>query len=99
MFIMHDMSIVWGNILRDLREGGEMMLYAACAELETVHFTEDTIEITCGNDATFNLLTKHRTKLGPRVNIHKNTPNNFLSKSEIIEKLEDIFGEKLTVKK
>jgi len=96
---MLDMSIVWGNVLRNLRESGETMLHAACTNLHLVDFTEDTIEITCKDDATFKLLTKHRAKLGPHVNIHKTKPTALMNKMEIIERLEDIFGDKLVVKK
>ena len=100
MFTVHnDMSVVWGNVLRSLRESGETMLHAACDNLQIVDFTEDTIEITCKDDATFKLLTKHRAKLGPHVNIHKTKPSNLMNKNEIIERLEDIFGDRLTVKK
>ena len=96
---MHnDMSKVWGNVLRNLRESGETILHAACENLQLVDFTADTIEITCRDDATFKLLTKHRAKLGPHVNIHKTKPSVLMSKNEVIEKLEEIFGEKLTVK-
>ena len=96
---MHDMSIIWGNVLRNLRESGEAMLHAACANLQIVDFTPDTIEITCKDDATFKLLTKHRAKLGTHVNIHKTKPTALMNKNEIIERLEDIFGDRLTVKK
>lgn len=98
---MHDnvMERKWGATLRNLREGGEIILHAACENLKTVDFTEDTIEITCSDDATFKLLTKHRTKLGEHVNIHKNKPSALMNKDEVIEKLEDIFGDKLVVKK
>ena len=89
----------WGNALRALRESGDAILHAACANLQLVDFTEDTIEITCADDATFNLLTKHRARLGTNVNIHKYKPSALLNKNEIIEKLEEIFGDKLTVKK
>jgi len=88
----------WGNTLRTLRESGETMLHAACANLQLVDFTEDTIEITCRDDATFNLLTKHRAKLGSNLNIHK-YKSSAATKDEIIGKLEEIFGEKLVVKK
>jgi len=94
-----DMSKEWGKILRNLRESGEAMLHAACANLQDVYFTDDTIEITCRDDATFNLLKKHRTALGANVNIHKHKPSALMTKTEVIEKLEDIFGDKLTVKK
>ena len=93
------MERTWGNILRNLREKGETMLHAACTNLQIVDFTPDTIEITCRDDATFKLLTKHRAKLGPNINIHKTKPSALLNKNEIIERLEDIFGEKLVVKK
>jgi len=89
----------WGKTLRDLRESGETMLHAACANLQHVDFTPDTIEITCRDDATFNLLTKHREKLGKNVNIHKTKSSALMTKNEIVEKLEEIFGDKLTVKK
>ena len=89
----------WGNTLRTLRENGDTMLHAACANLQLVDFTEDTIEVTCRDDATFNLLTKHRAKLGSNVNIHKYKPSALMNKNEIIEKLEEIFGDKLAVKK
>ena len=93
-----DMSKEWGKILRNLREGGETMLHAVCADIADVYFTDETIEITCRDDATFKLLTKHRDKLGGCVNIHKTKPNVLMSKNEVIEKLEEIFGEKLVVK-
>ena len=98
---MHDnvMERKWGSTLRNLRESGETLLHAACENLQQVDFTEDTIEITCRDEATFKLLTKHRAKLGDHVNIHKHKPSNLMSKNEIIEKLEEIFGDKLTVKK
>ena len=94
-----DMSKEWGKVLRDLREGGETRLHAACSNLQDVYFTNDTIELTCRDDATFKLLTKHRDKLGGFVNIHKTKPNVLMSKREVIEKLEEIFGDKLVVKK
>ena len=99
MTLNPDMSKEWGKILRGLREGGETMLYAACSNLSDVYFTDDTIEITCQDDATFKLLTKHRDKLGSNVNIHKNKPSAIMNKTEIIDKLEGIFGDKLVVKK
>jgi len=58
-----DMSRVWGQVLRGLRESGETMLYAACADLGTVDYTRDTIEITCKDDPLYNLLTKHKAAL------------------------------------
>ena len=88
----------WGDILRNLRECGETMLHTACANLQLIDFTEDTIEITCRDDATFNLLTKHRAKLGNHVNIHKTKPSVLMNKNEVIERLQEIFGDKLTVK-
>lgn len=98
---MHDnvMERTWGQILRNLRESGETILHAACENLQLVDFTTDTIEITCRDDATFKLLTKHRAKLGASVNIHKTKPTAMMNKNEIIEKLTDIFGDKLIVKK
>jgi len=93
------MSKEWGRILRHLRESGESMLHAACANLQDVYFTDDTIEITCRDDATFKLLTKHRATLGANINIHKFKPSALMTKNEVIEKLEDIFGDKLVVKK
>jgi len=96
---MNDMSRVWGTTLSTLRESGETMLHEACANLELVDITGDTIEITCRDSATFNLLTKHRVKLGKHVNIHKTLPSNTKTRTEIIETLQEIFGEKLTVKK
>ena len=93
------MSIIWGNTLRNLRESSETMLHAACANLQDVYFTDDTIEITCRDDATFMLLTKHRAKLGSNINLHKYKPSALTDKNEIIEKLEEIFGDSLTVKK
>lgn len=89
----------WGRLLRTLRENGEAMLHAACVNLQDVYFTDETIEITCRDDATFKLLTKHRGKLGQNVNIHKSKPSALMTKNEIIEKLEEIFGDKLVVKK
>ena len=94
-----DMQREWGSILRNLRESGDTMLHTACANLQDIYFTADTIEITCRDDATFKLLTKHRARLGGNVNIHKFKPSAIMSKHEIINKLEDIFGEKLVVKK
>lgn len=94
-----DMSKEWGKILRHLRESGESMLHAACANLQDVYFTGETIELTCRDDATFKLLTKHRAALGQNVNIHKHKPSALMTKTEIIDKLEEIFGEKLVVKK
>ena len=94
-----DMSKEWGKILRGLRESGEAMLHAACTDLQDVYFTDETIEITCRDDAGFRLLTKHRDKLGANVNIHKTKPAALMTKSELIGKLEDIFGDKLVVKR
>jgi len=93
------MSKEWGSILRQLRQSGEAMLHAACSNLTDVYFTDDTIEITCRDDATFKLLTKHRSKLGDSVNIHKQKPSSLMTKRELIEKLENIFGDKLTVQR
>lgn len=94
-----DIQKEWGKILRALRENGESMLYAACAGLQDVNFTDDTIEITCRDDATFKILTKHRAKLGLNVNIHKHKPSALMTKTEVIEKLEEIFGDKLKVQR
>jgi hypothetical protein len=94
-----DLSKEWGKILNSLRESGETMLYAACSNLNDVYFTDDTIEITCTDDATFKLLTKHRGKLGTSVNIHRQKPTSFMTKRELVEKLEGIFGDKLTVQR
>jgi hypothetical protein len=94
-----DMQRLWGSILRELRESGELMLHTACADLKDVHFTADTIEITCHDDATFNLLKKHRARLGNSVNIHRFKPSTLRTPTETIAKLEEIFGDKLTVKK
>ena len=91
------MERAWGTTLRNLRESGETLLHAACANLPLVDFTEDTIEITCNDDATFKLLTKHRALLGPHVNIHRQKPNATLNKDELIAALQEIFCEKLIV--
>lgn len=94
-----DMQKEWGKILRNLRESGETILHAACANLQDVFFTDDTIEITCRDDATFKILTKHRAKLGHNINIHKHKPTALMTKTEVIERLEEIFGDKLKVQK
>jgi len=93
------MSIEWNKILLLLRESGEEMLHAVCSNLADVYFTDDTIEITCPDDTTFKLLTKHRARLGGYVNIHKQKPSALMTKPELIEKLGSIFGNKLTVQK
>ena len=96
-----DMSRVWGQVLRGLRESGETMLHAACIDLSSVDYTRDTIEITCKDDSLYNLLTKHKTVLEKfagvgSITILKNQTQPTANK-DIITRLGGLFGGRLTV--
>ena len=98
-----DMSRVWGQVIRGLRESGENMLYAAIADLSTVDYTNDTIEITCKDDSLFNLLTKHKAKLekfagAGAVSIFRQSKPEHKNK-DTITRLESLFGARLTIQK
>ena len=97
-----DMTKTWGKVIRGLRESGEHMLTAVCAELNTVDYTNDTIEVNCKDESTYNLLVKHKDKLEKFaglgcVNVHRQVTQK--SNQELITGLTNIFGDKLTVKK
>jgi len=97
-----DMSKMWGTVLRGLREKRENFLYAACSELKDIEYTNDTIEIYCKDDMTFELLKKNIKKIESIagkgiINIYKkkvHTKHN----QQIIDGLKGLFGDRLTVR-
>ena len=98
-----DMSRVWGQVIRGLRESSEIMLHAACLDLKTIDYTRDTIEITCKDDALYNLLSKHKSKLekfagAGCVSIFKKQ-DTVRNNKQIIDRLAYLFDDKLTIQK
>lgn len=98
-----DMSRVWGKVIKGLREKGENVLHAVCADLNTVDYTRDTVEITCKDDAVYELLVKHKKKLeefsgAGVINIHKKK-ESVKGNMEVIAGLTELFGDKLTIKR
>lgn len=97
-----DMSRAWGQVIRGLRENGEIIIHAACLDLNTVEYTQDTIEITCKDDVTYNILKKNIEKLEKHagkgcINIHKQKKQT--PEKDVISGLKEIFGDKLTIQK
>lgn len=91
-----DMSQVWGNLLKKLREQKQSALYAVCAAADA-EFTADAIYVTL-DDSSKIILQKNQQLLNDMVGAdvirlveQKNTKN---PKTEILKKL---FGETLTV--
>ena len=98
-----DMSRAWGQVIRGLRESGEVLLHAACLDLKTVDYTRDTIEITCKDEALYQLLSKHKAKLEKYagvgcVSLFRQAEQVKINK-DVIDRLVMLFGDKLVIQK
>lgn len=96
-----DLSLLWGKVLRKLRENNEHMLHAAAAEINNIEFTSDEIIIYCPNEPLYALLSKYKKQLNEYAQadvIRIVPPSKGSSKSENIEKLKKLFGEKIVIK-
>ena len=96
---MFDTSKVWANVLKGLRESGDIVLHAMCAGL-AVDFCNDFVTITVTDSGRHALLSKHLATLnkfagGDYIRIELNLRAN--EKSEKIERLKELFGDKVNI--
>jgi len=96
-----DMSALWGNLLKKLREKGEQALYIACTEQCIPEFLAEEIILSTSSEGVYDFLIKHKKKFddilgGGILQItlgRKRAKDNTKTK-----KLKELFGELLTVK-
>ena len=97
---LFDPSKLWGSVLKGLRERGEVMLHAACADMRDVEFTGEGINVYCREDAVFKLFDKKRKLFDELAGVgvieirHTSTDKDTEDK---ITHLKELFGEKLKV--
>ena len=97
---MFDTSEVWAKVLKSLRENGESVLFGACSDLGDIEFTSDCVIITAHNESVYAILKKHLPTLnkyagGPYIDLKLAKKDTY--KTDVIEKLKELFGDKLKV--
>jgi len=83
----------WVNVLKQLREGGDVVLLSAVSNLSVV-FTHETITVVAPNKSMYEFLTKNTAKLGGAIIKLKTAAQKELT---VEQKLKGLFGEKLKV--
>jgi len=96
---MFDTSELWGNVLKKLRENDEAVLIGACSDLRDIEFTNELINITAHNDTVYGILKKYIDVLnkyagGQYIQV---MPPKKKGNKQTIEKLRELFGDKLKV--
>ena len=97
---MFDTSMVWALVLKKLRENNESALFGACSDLRDIEFTTNDIIIYAHNETVYAILTKHLGTLNKYAGgqyITINLAKRDASRRQTIERLKEIFGEKLKV--
>ena len=96
---MFDTSVIWARVLRILRDNDESILHSACSNID-VEFTNDEIILTTASETVVQVLQRYHGKLNEyaggqyiKINLGGRTKN----RREVVEKLREIFGEKLKV--
>jgi len=97
---MFDTSEVWAKVLKGLRENNESVLFGACSDLRDIEFTGNEIIIHAHNESVYGILKKHLSTLnkyagGQYIDLQRGKQEN--SKQQTIEKLRELFGEKLQI--
>ena len=96
------MDEIWAKVLKGLRESNHTALFALINSIDDVAFTAFDITLAAGNDAEFNTLQKNlgllRTLAGGDYIIITNKKAAEKGSREYIEKLQDLFGDKLEIR-
>ena len=98
---MFDTSEIWAKVLKACRENHEKVLFSVCGDICDVEFTRDFVVVTAPNDTAFMILKKYQTTLvkyagGGYIKI--DPPVKVQSRAGTIEKLKELFGDKLVVR-
>ncbi|MCL2570408.1 MAG: hypothetical protein FWE16_04345 [Firmicutes bacterium] len=95
-----DMSVVWGNLLKKLRERKEEMLYSICANHADVEFLYDSIIAYIDNNAFAKILHDKRTLIdsiiGESILMIINKKESIIT-NEKVAKLKKLFGDNLVI--
>ena len=95
-----DMSAVWGNILSTLRTT-DHILYAACSEQADIDFGREEIHIRTNNETVYNILQRGIpifNQLAGEGIVQIIFNKKQAIKTNKIEQLKKLFGEKLVIK-
>ena len=92
MVYLSDMSMVWADTLKGLKETN-MVAYSAVADIKNVEFTHDSVNLYVNDQATYNLARKYLPEY-VKVIFNKVSAKN----SEKIEYLKSVLGDKLIIK-
>ena len=97
---MFDTSEVWARVLKGLRENNESVLFGACSDLRDIEFTGNEIIIHAHNESVYGILKKHLGTLnkyagGQYIDLQLAKKDAY--KTQVIENLKELFGDKLQV--
>ena len=92
---------IWGNILKAIRDEGDVTLLSATSDV-VVTFTHDMIRLVVGSRTVYTLLNKYKFKLdkvaGNSNIVHIVLEQKHERMKTLEEKLCEMFGDKLVVK-
>ncbi len=96
------MGKVWAKILEQLRSGNNFSLFGLISSIDNITFEENKIVIHTTSDLEFTTLQKNKKHLeelagGVIIEIEKSIAQASGHTHEYIEKLENLFGDKLKV--
>jgi len=97
---MFDTSEVWAKVLKSLRENAESVLFGACSDLHDIEFTSNEIIIHAHNESVYGILKKHLAALnkyagGEYIDLQLAKKDTY--KTQTIENLKKLFGDKLKI--
>ncbi|MDR1917696.1 MAG: hypothetical protein LBQ05_01785 [Christensenellaceae bacterium] len=92
------MDEILAKVLKNLRENNENSLFSLVSNIDDVEFTDGSIIITADSSAEYTVLNQNKAKLnaiagGDYIVINKR--ENTKMANENLDKLRELFGEKL----